>query len=96
MKPSIALKIHRDQIINIIERHHGANTRVFGSVLHGDDLDGSDLDILIDPTDDLTIFDIGCIRHELLELLSVPVDVLTPNALPVSFREHVIHESKPL
>jgi len=68
----------------------------FGSVLHGDDQEGSDLDILIDPTPDTTMFDIGAIRHELLQLLGVPVDVLTPNALPESFRAQVIAEARPV
>ena len=66
-----------------------------GSVVHGADTDGSDLDILIDPTEETTMFDIGAIRHELLNLLGVPVDVLTPNALPDKFRSKVISEAIP-
>jgi predicted nucleotidyltransferase len=69
---------------------------VFGSVIHGDDDEGSDLDILIDPTPDTTLFDIGAIRHELLQLLGVSVDVLTPNALPEKFRAAVIAEAVPV
>jgi predicted nucleotidyltransferase len=65
-------------------------------VLHGDDHEGSDLDILIDPTPETTMFDIGAIRHELLQLLGVNVDVLTPNALPDAFREKVISEALPV
>jgi hypothetical protein len=51
---------------------------------------------LIDPTPETTLFDIGAIRHELLQLLGVHVDVLTPNALPASFRAKVINEARPL
>lgn len=47
------------------------NARVFGSVVHGNDTEDSDLDILIDPTPETTLFDIGAIRHELLQLLGV-------------------------
>ena len=65
-------------------------------VLHGDDQEGSDLDILIDPTPETTLFDIGAIRHELLQLLGVHVDVLTPNALPDSFRAKVMKEARPV
>jgi hypothetical protein len=72
------------------------NPRVFGSVVHGNDTEGSDLDILVDPTPDTTLFDIGAIRHELLELLGVEVDVLTPKALPEKFRIAVLAEAKPL
>ena len=96
MKPSIALQENRAAIRSVVERHRARNARVFGSVLHGDDQEGSDLDILIDPTPDTTMFDIGAIRHELLQLLGVPVDVLTPNALPDSFRAQVIAEARPV
>ena len=96
MRPSIALQENRAAIRSVVERYRARNARVFGSVLHGDDQEGSDLDILIDPTPDTTMFDIGAIRHELLQLLGVPVDVLTPNALPDSFRAQVIAEARPV
>ncbi len=54
------------------------------------------LTFLIDPTPETTLFDIGAIRHELLQLLGVHVDVLTPNALPDSFRAKVINEARPV
>ena len=96
MKPSVALQTHRDAIRTVVERHNARNARVFGSALHGDDQEGSDLDILIDPTPDTTLFDIGAIRHELLQLLGVHVDVLTPNALPDKFRGLVLAEAVPV
>lgn len=96
MKPSIALAPHRATIRRVVESHRACNPRVFGSVVHGDDTEGSDLDILIDPTPDTTLFDIGAIRHELLQLLGVPVDVLTPKALPDKFRDNVLAEAMPI
>jgi predicted nucleotidyltransferase len=96
VKPSIALEAHRATIRSVVLRHRACNARVFGSVLHGEDQEGSDLDILIDPTPETTMFDIGAIRHELLQLLGVHVDVLTPNALPDSFRAKVIAEARPI
>jgi predicted nucleotidyltransferase len=96
VKPSIALEAHRATIRSVVLRHRACNARVFGSVLHGEDQEGSDLDILIDPTPETTMFDIGAIQHELLQLLGVQVDVLTPNALPDSFRAKVIAEARPV
>ena len=87
---------NRDAIRHVVESHRGRNARVFGSVLHGLDTDNSDLDILIDPTPETTLFDIGAIRHKLSQLLGVPVDVLTPNALPDSFRATVLAEARPV
>lgn len=96
MKPSAALAAHREEIRRVIQSHHACNARVFGSVVHGEDTEESDLDILIDPTPETTLFDIGAIRHELLKLLCVPVDVLTPNALPEKFRAAVLTEAVPV
>lgn len=94
MKPSEALAAHRDAVRLVVESHRARNARVFGSVLNGLDTEASDLDILVDPTPDTTLFDIGAIRRELRTLLGVPVDVLTPNALPESFRASVIAEAR--
>jgi len=96
LRPSEALSKNGAAIRRIVEAHRARNARVFGSVLNGDDSDKSDLDILIDPTPETTLFDIGAIRHELRELLGVPVDVLTPNALPDKFRALVIAEARPV
>ena len=96
MKPSVALAAHREAIRRVVESHRASNARVFGSVIRGEDTEDSDLDILVDPTAETTLFDIGAIRHELLQLLGVPVDVLTPKALPEKFRATVLAEAVPV
>jgi len=93
MRPSLALQAHRAAIREIALRHHVEKIRVFGSVLHGEDTDESDLDLLVEPTADTTLMDIGAIRYELRQLLGIPVDVLTPKALPDDFREQILSEA---
>ena len=95
MKPPQTLRSHRAAIRSVAQAHRACNARVFGSVLHGRDTDDSDLDILVDPTFDTTLFDISAIRIELRRLLGVPVDVLTPNALPDKFRAAVLAKALP-
>jgi predicted nucleotidyltransferase len=72
------------------------NARIFGSVVHGLDTDESDLDILVDTTADTTLFDLGAIRCKLRNLLGIQVDVLTPRALPLSFRAQVVDHAQPV
>lgn len=96
MKPSLALHLHRAAVRSVVEAHRAQNARVFGSVLHGCDDDDSDLDLLVDPTSETTLFDIGAIRLELRQILGVPVDVLTPDALPDKFRAAVLAEARPV
>ncbi len=96
MKPSTALKEKRHSIRDAASRFRTANPRVFGSVLHGHDKDGSDLDLLVDPLPDATLFDLGGLQVELEELLGVPVDLRTPGDLPPKFREKVLAEAVPV
>jgi hypothetical protein len=93
MRPSLALQQHRDEIRRIALSHRVTNVRVFGSALHGDDTEDSDLDLLVEPTSETTLMDIAKIQVELAKLLNVSVDVLTPNALPDKFRAQVMTEA---
>jgi predicted nucleotidyltransferase len=96
MRPSEALHLHREEIRSIVESRRAKNPRVFGSVLHGEDTEQSDLDILVDPTPETSIFDIGEIRYQLRTLLGVSVDVLTPRALHTRLRDQVVSEAQPI
>ena len=93
MRPSLALQTHREAIREIALRHRVLNVRVFGSVVHGEDTEESDLDLLVDPTSETTLMDIAKIQVEVTRLLNVSVDVLTPNALPDKFRSQVLAEA---
>ena len=94
MRRSEALHLHRDEIRRIVESRRAKNPRVFGSVLHGEDTEQSDLDILVDPTPETSVLDIGEMRCQLRTLLGVPVDVLTPQALDFRLRDRAISEAQ--
>ncbi|WP_036289200.1 nucleotidyltransferase family protein [Methylosinus sp. PW1] len=96
MKPSVALQTNREAIRAAVGRNRAANPRVFGSVLHGDDEDGSDIDILVDALPGATLFDLGRLQVELEEILGVRVDLLTPGDISRYFRERVLAEARPI
>ena len=96
MKPSQALDFNRAAIRQVVASHRAQNARVFGSVIRGQDSEGSDLDLLIDTTPETTLMDVAAIQVELQTLLGVSVDVLTPKALPESFRNRVMSEAVPV
>lgn len=60
------------------------------------DSEGSDLDLLVELLPDTTLMDIARKQNMLLNLTGVTVDVLTPNALPESFRDQVLSEALPV
>ena len=96
MKPSALLQQHRIKIREAASRFAVTNPRVFGSVLHGQDAEGSDLDLLVDPLPGTTLFDLGGLQDELEELLGIPVDLMTPGDLPVTWRATVLAEARPI
>jgi predicted nucleotidyltransferase len=96
LRPSDSLRAHRDEVQQALTAHRACNGRIFGSVIHGDDRDGSDLDILVDVLPGATLFDLGGLQVELEELLGVPIDVLTPGDLPAKFRDKVLAEAIPI
>ncbi len=86
----------RSAVREAVDRFRTTNPRVFGSVLHGTDQDGSDLDLLVDALPGATLFDLGGLQEELKLLLGVDVDVLTPGDLPMKFRAKVLAEAQPV
>jgi predicted nucleotidyltransferase len=96
MRPSVAFNLRRSAIREAASRYRTANPRVFGSVLHGTDQEGSDLDLLVDALPGATLFDLGGLQVELEELLGVPVDLRTPGDLPPKLRARVEAEAQPV
>jgi predicted nucleotidyltransferase len=96
MKPSVALNLKRDAVREAAGRFRAANPRVFGSVLHGNDQEGSDPDLLVNALPDATLFDLGGLQVELEDLLGVRVDLLTPGDLSPKFRDQVLAEAQPV
>jgi predicted nucleotidyltransferase len=96
MKPSEVLPQHRDTIRRLVLQAGMANPRVFGSVLRGEDQDGSDLDLLVDPAPRTSLLDLAGLQIEIEKRTGVKVDLLTPGCLPLKFRQRVLEEAAPL
>lgn len=96
MRPSLVLDLKRNAVREAASRFRTANPRIFGSVLHGTDRDGSDLDLLVDVLPGATLFDLGGLQVELEALLGIHVDLLTPADLPPKFRAQVLAEAQPV
>lgn len=96
MRPSALLDLKCSAIREAANRFRTANPCVFGLVLHGIDLDGSDLDLLVDALLNSTLFDLGGLQEELESLLGVRVDLLTPADLPLKSRAQELAEAQPV
>lgn len=96
MRPSEALAAHRDEIREVVLNNRARNPRVFGSAARGEDTEESDLDLLVDGTEETSLFDLARIEISLRTLLGVRVDVRTPFDISLRFREAVLAEARPL
>lgn len=84
---------HRDGILALVAEHHAESPRIFGSVARGDDEPGSDLDLLVEFTDEATLLDEVGLRLALSDLLRVEVDIVAGDALHGDFGERVLREA---
>lgn len=95
-RPSAALIAGRDAARRALGRYGLANPRVFGSVARGDDTEASDLDLLVDARPGTSLLDLVKAKHAIEDVLRVPVDLVTPDDLPESYRAAVLAEAVPL
>lgn len=92
-RPSLRVEQHREEIRALVAAHHAVEPRVFGSIARGEDRDGSDVDLLVEFTDEATLLDEVGLRQALADLLHVEVDVVGIDALSGPVRERVLREA---
>lgn len=76
-RPSQVLADHREAILALAHEHRATHVRVFGSVARGEDVSGSDLDLLVTFEPGATTFDLADLIASLEELTEVQVDVVS-------------------
>jgi uncharacterized protein len=86
---------HRGAILEVAASHRAANVRVFGSVARGEEIQGSDLDLLVDMEPGSSLLDQVRLRRALTELLGVEIDVVTTGGL-LDRDEAILQEATPI
>ena len=90
------LQEYRAEILNAALRHGVGNVRVFGSRARGKAGETSDLDLLVTLGEGRSLLDLIGLKQELEDLIHLPVDVVTEQALSPYLRERVLSEAIPL
>lgn len=72
---------HRAAITELVRAHRGRSVALFGSAARGDDLPGSDLDLLVEFEPGSSLFDLLHLQDDLEALLNCPVDVVSTGGL---------------
>ena len=86
----------RETILRVAKDHGASNVRVFGSALHGNATENSDLDLLVDMDPGRSLLDLIAIEQDLEDDLRLHIDVLTAAGLSPYMREQVLHEAVPI
>ncbi len=83
---------------NFCRRHGIARLSLFGSILTDRFGPDSDVDLLVEFDSDqrVSLFDMGGMTMDLMDLLGRPVDLRTADDLSVYFRDDVVRRARPL
>lgn len=96
MKPSEALRQHRNEVLALARQHQVRTLQVFGSVARGEDREDSDLDLIAEFEDNATLFNSFALQEALEALLEHRVEVATRQGLHPMIREQVLREARAL
>lgn len=95
-RPSVRVELHRDAMVALVEEYHARLPRLVGSVARGDDDSASDVDLLVEFTDEASLLDEVGLRVALSDLLQVPVDVIAEDAVRGDVRQRLLADARPL
>ena len=90
------LRRRRQAILAAAARRRASNVRVFGSVARGEDTTDSDVDVLVDLADDVSLLGLIGLERELSQLLDRKVDVVPARGLKPAVARRVLAEAVPL
>jgi uncharacterized protein len=90
------LRRHRRRLLAAASDRGVRRVRVFGSLARGEEIPGSDIDLLVDLEPGRTLLDLAAFRREAQGILGLPVDVATPDMLKERIRAEVEAEAIPL
>lgn len=82
----------KPQIIKIIKKSGIKKAGIFGSYARGDQKASSDIDILIEPTNEMGFFEVVKLEDELKEKLKKKIDLLTYASIHKLLKKRILHE----
>lgn len=92
-KNNLSLENVKQMIIPTLKQNDVAHAAIFGSFVHGEQREDSDIDILIEFNNDKkSLIDLVRLQFKLEDILDMPADVLTYDCLHPQIREYALKE----
>jgi uncharacterized protein len=82
------LRLRRQDVISAAAAHGVSGLRVFGSVARGEDREDSDVDLLVDLPEHMSLFGLARLQAELESILDARVDLVPSQDLKPDVRSH--------
>lgn len=79
----------------ILKRYNVKRAALFGSVVRGDGTPTSDIDMLIDPPEHFSLFDLAGLTVDLEETLHRPIDVVEYQSIKPLMRDSILKHEYP-
>ena len=83
-----------DKIVNYLKRFNPRRIGIFGSYARNEDNPQSDIDILVDFPEKVTLFDLGGMKVDLSEMLNRPIDIVTERGINSRIKDHIYRDLK--
>ncbi|MGC8546019.1 MAG: nucleotidyltransferase family protein [Athalassotoga sp.] len=82
----------RSQILPVFKKYKVKRAGIFGSVARGEDNIQSDIDILVELDDNLSLFDYIRMKLEIEEILGKSVDLVEYNTIKPFIKSKILEE----
>ncbi|MBI5428229.1 MAG: nucleotidyltransferase family protein [Nitrospinae bacterium] len=82
----------KTKILPVLRNHRIKRAGLFGSCARGEITDKSDVDVLVEIEDEISLFDFIDIKLELEEALGRKVDLVEYGAIKPTLRERILKE----
>lgn len=86
----------RRAVLRVTREYGVSNVRIFGSFARGEQRKTSDVDLLVDLPDGMTLFDLSGLKLDLEEAVKRKVDVIPARSIKIALRERILAEARTL
>jgi predicted nucleotidyltransferase len=88
-----SLRQRRAEIERLARRHGAHDVRIFGSVARGEDTELSDIDVLVEMSDEASLLDLVLLQQALETALNRRADVLSLSGINPYLRDRILAEA---
>ena len=84
----------KNKIIPILRKYGVIKASLFGSIVRGENIDQSDIDLLVELPETASLLELASLKMDLEERLGKKVDVLTYDSLHPLLKDKILHEQE--